>query len=75
VEIAGPGFKDMVRLAGSDPDLSAAIAQANRTELLRAIGQFEAALTKFRRHLEENTPSIWELFEESKLVHDQWMAG
>jgi len=75
VEIAGPGFKDMVRLAGSDPDLSAAIAQANRTELLAAIGHFEAALKRFRRHLEENTPSIWELFEESKLVHDQWMAG
>ena len=75
VQVAGPGFRDMVRLAGSDPDLSAAIAQANRTELLEAIRRFETALMKFRRHLEENTPSIWELFEESKLVHDQWMAG
>jgi prephenate dehydrogenase len=75
VEIAGPGFRDMVRLAGSDPDLSAAIAQANRAELLDAIRRFEVALMKFRRHLEENTASIWELFEESKLVHDQWMAG
>jgi len=75
VEIAGPGFRDMVRLAGSDPDLSAAIAQANRAELLEAIRRFETALMKFRRHLEENTASIWELFEESKLVHDQWMAG
>jgi prephenate dehydrogenase len=75
IEIAGPGFRDMVRLAGSDPDLSAAIAQANRQELLAAIERFESALRKFRRHLEENTPSIWELFEESKRVHDQWTAG
>jgi len=75
VEIAGPGFRDMVRLAGSDPDLSTAIARANRAELLEAIRRFETALMKFRRHLEENTASIWELFEESKLVHDQWMAG
>jgi prephenate dehydrogenase len=75
VEIAGPGFRDMIRLAGSDPDLSAAIARANRQELLAAIEHFEAALRKFRRHLEENTPSIWELFEESKRVHDQWTAG
>ena len=72
VRIAGPGFRDMVRLAGGDPDLYTGIARTNRAALLDAVERFQAALTKYRRHLENDDERIWELFEEVKLAHDQW---
>jgi prephenate dehydrogenase len=73
VRIAGPGFRDMTRLAGGDPDLYTGIARTNRTHLLAAVQGLEAELTKFRRHLEADDSRIWELFEETRRVHDQWM--
>lgn len=72
VRIAGPGFRDMVRLAGGDPDLYTGIARTNRAALLDAVERFQATLTKYRRHLENDDERIWELFEEVKLAHDQW---
>jgi len=72
VRIAGPGFRDMIRLAGGDPDMYAGIARTNREPLLAAVRRLEASLAKFRRHLEGDDQRIWELFEESQRVHDQW---
>ena len=72
VRIAGPGFRDMVRLAGGDPDLYTGIARTNRAALLDAVDRLQAALSKYRRHLENDDERIWELFEEVKLAHDQW---
>ncbi len=72
VRIAGRGFRDMIRLAGGDPDMYTDIARTNTEHILAAFQQLEAALGKFRRHLERDDQRIWELFEESKRVHDQW---
>jgi prephenate dehydrogenase len=72
VRIAGPGFRDITRLAGGDPDLYTGIARTNRENLLAAVKRLETELAKFRRHLEADDPRIWELFEETKRVHDQW---
>ncbi len=72
MRISGPGFRDMIRLSGGDPDMYTGIARTNRQQLLSALRQLEAVLGKYRRHLEEDDPRIWELFEESKRVHDQW---
>ena len=62
----------MVRLAGGDPDLYTGIARTNRAALLDAVDRLQAALSKYRRHLENDDERIWELFEEVKLAHDQW---
>lgn len=70
--IGGPGFRDMIRLAGGNPDMYAAITRTNRENILEVLKQFGASLAKFQRHLEQDDPRIWELFEESKRVHDQW---
>jgi len=71
LRISGPGFRDMIRLAGGDPDMYTGIARTNTEHILTALQQLEGALGKFRRHLERDDERIWELFEESKRVHDQ----
>ncbi len=73
--IAGPGFRDMTRLSGGDPDLYTGIARNNRKHLLEAVTHLQAAIEKYRRHLERDDPRIWELFEESREVHDRWIRG
>lgn len=51
IEMAGPGFRDVIRLAGGDPAMYADIARANRTQLLSAIDAFSATLQTYRRRI------------------------
>jgi prephenate dehydrogenase len=43
-ELAGPGYRDMTRLAGSDPRLWREILAANRTNVLEALSAFRRSL-------------------------------
>jgi prephenate dehydrogenase len=73
--LAGPGFRDMVRLAAGDPRLYAAVARANRESLRAAVDRFERALGDYRRLLDDGDPSISALFEESRAATRDWFKG
>lgn len=45
------GFRDTTRIAAGDPDLWAAIFEANRDAVLSAVDAFAASLTEFRTRL------------------------
>ena len=51
--LAAPGFRDVTRLAGSDPHLWSGILQANREALIEAIDQYVDALMRFRSSVAE----------------------
>jgi prephenate dehydrogenase len=53
--IAGPGFRDMSRLADGDPGLYHAIATANRDHLLDAVDRFSGELAALRQRITEGT--------------------
>jgi prephenate dehydrogenase len=53
--IAGPGFRDMSRLAQGDPGLYHAIATTNRDHLLDAVDRFSGELAALRRQITEGT--------------------
>jgi prephenate dehydrogenase len=74
-QVAGPGFRDMSRLAAGDPSFYAAIAATNRGPLIEAVRSVEAQLAKLRRHLEAGDPRLGELFEEAKRVRDAWASA
>jgi prephenate dehydrogenase len=70
--VAGPGFRDMSRLAAGNPELYAAIVSTNRDPILRSLAAVEASLAKLRRHLEAGDPRLAELLEDAKLARDIW---
>ena len=73
--VAGPGFRDMSRLAAGDPEFYSAIVSTNRDQILRSLTAVEASLAKLRRHLEAADARLIELLEEAKLARDVWERG
>ena len=53
--IAGPGYRDMSRLAHGDPALYHAIATANREQLLDAVDSFSGQLATLRQRIADGT--------------------
>lgn len=70
--LAGPGFRDMSRLAAGDPEMYAGIAETNREAILGALAGVQAELEGFRRHLEAGGPRLGELFEEARGARARW---
>lgn len=70
--IAGPGFRDITRLAAGDPELYAAIASTNGECISDAMRSLEASLARLRRHLDVQDGRLVELFEEARRVRVRW---
>jgi len=70
--IAGPGFRDVSRLAAGDPELYAAIVSTNGDCIADAMRGVEASLARLRRHLEGRDGSLIELFEQARRVRESW---
>lgn len=71
-EIAGPGFRDISRLASGNPELYAAIVSTNGERIAEVLKSVEAALVRLRRHLEARDGRLVELFEEARRVRERW---
>lgn len=71
-KVAASGFRDMSRLAGGDPGLTAGITRTNRDNLLEQLDAISGSLTRLRRHLEADDPRLIELFEEAQSVRQRW---
>ena len=71
-KVAASGFRDMSRLAGGDPALSAGITRTNRDNLLEQLDAISGSLSRLRRHLEADDPRLIELFEEAQSVRQRW---
>lgn len=71
-KVAATGFRDVSRLAGGDPVLSAGISRTNRDNLLEQLDAISASLARLRRHLEADDPRLIELFEEARSVRERW---
>ena len=74
-EVAGPGFRDMSRLAAGDPELYAGVARTNRENMVEMLDAITAELSRLRRHLEADDPRLVELFEEARSVRERWAKG
>jgi prephenate dehydrogenase len=70
--VAASGYRDMSRLAGGDPTLSAGIARTNRANLLEQLDGVSRSLARLRRHLEADDGRLVELFEEARSVRERW---
>jgi len=72
IEWAGTGFKDMTRIASSDPWLWRDILLSNQREILRSFRQFQKRFDQITRHLEKkDAEAILGLFEKAKSLRDR----
>ena len=73
LELASSGFRDYSRLGAGDPDMYAAIAEANREELLSAFASLHGALDRFEAALaREDYVGLGALFREAREVRAAW---
>jgi cyclohexadieny/prephenate dehydrogenase len=70
-ELAASGFRDTTRIAAGDPELWAAIFQANRPAVLAGLQRFVDHLDEFRKLLEhDDGPGLMRYLAEGKRVRD-----
>ncbi|MBE7438344.1 MAG: prephenate dehydrogenase [Spirochaetales bacterium] len=69
--VTGGGFKDMARIAGSNPEMWASIIESNKEELRRALLDFEQSLHEVLTHLDDG-PEFWIDFQKkARLARDE----
>jgi prephenate dehydrogenase len=74
--LAGSGFRDFTRIAGSHPEMWRDIALGNREALLRELNAFRAVLDHAAARLEANDGAALEqLFERASRARRAWNSG
>ncbi|MFN8139639.1 MAG: prephenate dehydrogenase/arogenate dehydrogenase family protein [Fimbriimonadales bacterium] len=72
-EVAGPSWKDLTRVAGSDPQLWAQILSNNREQVVSALEDLEFLLQEVRQFIDrEQYQSLLEFFESSRRAKAGW---
>jgi prephenate dehydrogenase len=72
MKLAGPGFRDMTRLAVGQPSLYADIARANRANLVAALDTVTASLVELRDQIVANHGGLERSFAEAKRMREDW---
>jgi prephenate dehydrogenase len=73
LEMAGPGFRDFSRIAGSDASVWRDILSANQAEVLTQMAHFRAALDAFENALKQgDTTALQQLIQQASDVRSAW---
>lgn len=73
--IAGPGFRDMTRLASGDATMAHDIMVTNRDAVLHWLGRFEDELKHMREAINEGDEQLYELFASTALDRDVYITN
>ncbi len=74
--LAGPGFRDFSRIAGSDPEVWRDILISNRHEIMKQIATFKSALDDFERAIVSGDANATAaLISGSSLARRQWQMN
>lgn len=73
--LAGPGFKDLTRLASGDPQMSRDIMMTNREAILHWVGRLQQELETIKVALNEGTEPVYDLFRSTQMDRDTYMAN
>ena len=73
LRMAGPGFRDFSRIAGSDPAVWRDILSANHTKVLSQITHFKQALAQLEEALQnQDTQALQSLIAQASQVRSAW---
>jgi prephenate dehydrogenase len=73
--LAGPGFRDLTRLASGDPTMSRDIMATNRDAVLHWLGRFQAELDTVRQALEMGGQPVTDMFASTQLDRDAYLLN
>ena len=67
--IAAGGFRDMTRIAASNPDMWRDICMENSEAILGSLEEFTKSLAVFKKNIQEsNDKKLWEKFKEAQSI-------
>lgn len=73
--LAAGGFRDVSRLASSDPEIVKDICCTNQDNILRWIDEYIKELGEFRRLVEECGEELEKQLGQAQEARDKWLAG
>lgn len=73
--LAGPGFRDVTRLASGDPTMARDIMLTNRDAVLHWVGRLQSELDTIRTALESGPEAIFDLFRSTQLDRDTFVQN
>ena len=73
--LAGPGFKDMTRLASGDPTMSRDIMLTNRDAVVHWIGRLQEELSIAQKAIAAGDDAVLDLFRSTQLDRDTFMLN
>jgi prephenate dehydrogenase len=71
--LAGPGFRDLTRLASGDSTMSRDIVATNREAVLHWLGRYEDELATIRKAIEMGGQAVADLFASTQLDRDTFI--
>jgi prephenate dehydrogenase len=75
IDVAGPGFADVTRVASGDPDMWTDILRTNRTAMIRAVDRLVAELNRLRQRLDnDDSEALRAWLAAGKQARDEWIA-
>jgi len=71
--LAAGGFRDITRIASSDPDMWNAICAENKDRILAGLAVFQEILADFAKNLEDSNGNVGKFFDGAKDYRDSFM--
>jgi prephenate dehydrogenase len=73
--LAGPGFKDLTRLASGDPTMSRDIMMTNRDAVVHWIDRLQNELSTIKKALELGHEPVFDLFQSTQFDRDNFILN
>lgn len=73
--LAGPGFKDLTRLASGDPTMSRDIMMTNREAVLHWIDRLQNELSTIKQALNTGQEPVYDLFHSTQMDRDTYLLN
>ena len=73
--LAGPGFKDLTRLASGDPTMSRDIMMTNREAVLHWIDRLQNELSTIKDALNTGHEPVYDLFHSTQIDRDTYLMN
>ena len=73
--LAGPGFKDLTRLASGDPTMSRDIMMTNREAVLHWIDRMKTELSTVKEAIQTGHEPVYDLFQSTQMDRDTFMMN
>ena len=73
--LAASGFRDISRLASSDPEMVKDMCCTNQDNIVRWIDEYIKELGEFRRLVSEGSEELQEQLGQAQQARDEWLVG